>query len=48
MSPVGCGFLPKETSWHHQAHIVALVRAAIHEAYPGDDVPQRYVSLLPW
>ncbi|KAL3792433.1 hypothetical protein HJC23_001551 [Cyclotella cryptica] len=40
VSPVGCGFLPKETSWHHQAHVVALVRAALNEAYPDDDSPQ--------
>ena len=32
--PTGEGFLPKETSWHHQNHIVALVRAALAEAFP--------------
>jgi N6-L-threonylcarbamoyladenine synthase len=41
VSPVGCGFLPKETSWHHQGHVVGLVRAALSEAYPGDKRPQR-------
>lgn len=45
VSPVGCGFLPKETSWHHQAHVVSLVRAALEEAYPHDEVPQRYVQI---
>lgn len=45
VSPVGCGFLPKETSWHHQAHVVALVRAALDEAYPDDTEPQRYVRI---
>ena len=44
VSPVGCGFLPKETSWHHQAHVVGLVRAALEEAYPDDEKPHRYVS----
>jgi len=32
ISPTGHGFLPKETSWHHQNHVVALVRTAISEA----------------
>jgi N6-L-threonylcarbamoyladenine synthase len=44
VSPVGCGFLPKETSWHHQAHVVTLVRAALDQAYPDDDKPERYVQ----
>jgi N6-L-threonylcarbamoyladenine synthase len=30
--PAGQGFLPRETAWHHQAHIVALVRMALTEA----------------
>jgi len=33
--PTGQGFLPKETAWHHQAHIVAIVRAALNEAFPN-------------
>ena len=32
--PCGHGFLPKETAWHHQAHIVSLVKAALAEAFP--------------
>jgi N6-L-threonylcarbamoyladenine synthase len=33
VAPTGHGFLPKETAWHHQAHVVALVRAALCEAF---------------
>lgn len=32
ITPAGQGFLPKETAWHHQAHIVSLVRLAIQDA----------------
>jgi len=32
--PIGQGFLPRETALHHQNHIVALVKAAINEAFP--------------
>ena len=32
ISPAGQGFLPRETAWHHQAHINALVRLALTEA----------------
>ena len=32
IAPMGHGFLPKQTAWHHQAHVVALVRTAITEA----------------
>jgi N6-L-threonylcarbamoyladenine synthase len=32
ITPAGQGFLPKETAWHHQAHIAPLVRAALKEA----------------
>ena len=28
----GEGFLPRETAWHHQAHVVPLVREALREA----------------
>ena len=28
----GEGFLPRETAWHHQAHVAALVRLALAEA----------------
>ena len=37
VAPVGHGFLPKETARHHQAHIAALIRTALHEAFPDDD-----------
>jgi N6-L-threonylcarbamoyladenine synthase len=30
--PTGHGFLPKETAWHHQRHVVALVKTALVEA----------------
>lgn len=29
---LGQGFLPRETAWHHQSHINALVRLALQEA----------------
>lgn len=32
LSPPGEGFLPRETAWHHQRHVVALVRLALVEA----------------
>ena len=32
ITPAGQGFLPRETAWHHQQHIVALVRIALTEA----------------
>ena len=32
ITPAGQGFLPRETAWHHQNHIVALVRLAMNEA----------------
>jgi len=32
ITPAGQGFLPKETAWHHQAHIVAVVKTALLEA----------------
>jgi N6-L-threonylcarbamoyladenine synthase len=31
----GQGFLPRETAWHHQRHVAALVRAALVEAGVG-------------
>mmetsp|Transcript_10904 Transcript_10904/g.26021 ORF Transcript_10904/g.26021 Transcript_10904/m.26021 type:complete len:506 (+) Transcript_10904:92-1609(+) len=34
--PTGHGFLPKQTAVHHQNHIVALVKAALMEAFPND------------
>lgn len=32
ITPAGQGFLPRETAWHHQQHIVALVRQTLQEA----------------
>lgn len=32
VAPTGHGFLPKQTAWHHQQHVVPLVRAALQEA----------------
>lgn len=29
ITPAGQGFLPKETAWHHQAHVAAMVRTAL-------------------
>jgi len=55
VSPKGCGFLPKETAWHHQAHVVALIRAALNEAFPQDEntsddtqqhKPEEYLSAI--
>lgn len=44
--PTGHGFLPKETSWHHQAHIVALVRTALTEAFPINPNPETEISAI--
>eukprot|EP00521_Asterionellopsis_glacialis_P016315 CAMPEP_0195301334 /NCGR_PEP_ID=MMETSP0707-20130614/29103_1 /TAXON_ID=33640 /ORGANISM="Asterionellopsis glacialis, Strain CCMP134" /LENGTH=397 /DNA_ID=CAMNT_0040364243 /DNA_START=17 /DNA_END=1210 /DNA_ORIENTATION=+ len=44
IAPTGCGFLPKETAWHHQAHIVAVVRAALEEAFLSSSPQQRRVK----
>jgi N6-L-threonylcarbamoyladenine synthase len=32
ITPPGQGFLPRETAWHHQNHVVGVVRAALDEA----------------
>jgi N6-L-threonylcarbamoyladenine synthase len=32
ITPPGTGFLPKETAWHHQAHIIPLVRCCLNES----------------
>lgn len=37
LTPPGQGFLPRETAWHHQAHIVGLVRLALEEAGLAQD-----------
>jgi N6-L-threonylcarbamoyladenine synthase len=46
VAPTGHGFLPKETAWHHQAHVVALVRAALNEAFPGEQSPELRISAV--
>jgi N6-L-threonylcarbamoyladenine synthase len=45
-APAGEGFLPKETAWHHQAHIVGLVRAALSEAFPHNSHPEKQLSAI--
>ena len=30
--PAGSGFLPRETAWHHQQHVISLVRHALTTA----------------
>jgi N6-L-threonylcarbamoyladenine synthase len=32
ITPAGQGFLPRETAWHHQAHVVAMTRQALQDA----------------
>ena len=44
IAPTGQGFLPKQTAMHHQQHIVALVRAALLEAFPDENHPQSLIS----
>jgi N6-L-threonylcarbamoyladenine synthase len=44
ISPSGCGFLPRETSWHHQVYIVPLIRAALIEAYPHEPHPHKRIN----
>lgn len=46
VAPTGQGFLPKETALHHQNHIVALVRVALMEAFPGDEHPETLLSAI--
>lgn len=46
VAPTGHGFLPKETAWHHQAHIVPLIRAALLEAFPDDTHPEKRLSAI--
>ena len=36
ISPPGFGFLPRETAWHHQNHVVALIKTALRDASIGD------------
>lgn len=44
IAPTGQGFLPKQTATHHQNHIVALVRAALSEAFPDEKQPETLLS----
>jgi N6-L-threonylcarbamoyladenine synthase len=44
--PSGQGFLPKETAWHHQQHVVPLVRAALSEAFPDEAHPEQMVAAI--
>jgi N6-L-threonylcarbamoyladenine synthase len=46
VAPTGQGFLPKQTATHHQNHIVALVRAALSEAFPDEEHPERLLSAI--
>jgi N6-L-threonylcarbamoyladenine synthase len=46
ISPPGQGFLPKETACHHQAHIVAVVRAALNEAFPDEKDAAVHLSAI--
>lgn len=47
VAPTGHGFLPKPTALHHQAHITALIRTALTEAFPDpSDDPSRNVSAV--
>lgn len=46
IAPTGMGFLPKETAWHHQAHIVALVRTALAEAFPDENKPEKHIDAI--
>jgi N6-L-threonylcarbamoyladenine synthase len=44
IAPTGQGFLPKQTARHHQNHIVALIRAALSEAFPDEEHPETLIS----
>ena len=47
IAPTGQGFLPRETAWHHQAHIVPLVRAALEEAFHDEkNPPESLISAI--
>ncbi|KAL7509568.1 hypothetical protein ACHAXN_006519 [Cyclotella atomus] len=45
VSPVGFGFLPKETSWHHQAHVVGNLSAIAFTLGPGMGGPLRSCAI---
>ncbi|CAN0382292.1 unnamed protein product, partial [Discosporangium mesarthrocarpum] len=42
VTPPGTGFLPRETSMHHQQHIVALVRQVLKES----QLEPRHVDMI--
>jgi N6-L-threonylcarbamoyladenine synthase len=42
--PSGQGFLPKETAWHHQQHVVSLIRAALTETFPEESHPEQLIA----
>jgi N6-L-threonylcarbamoyladenine synthase len=47
IAPTGEGFLPKQTATHHQNHVVALIRAALLEAFPEEtDSPSSLLSAI--
>eukprot|EP00535_Pseudo-nitzschia_heimii_P013554 CAMPEP_0197199066 /NCGR_PEP_ID=MMETSP1423-20130617/33695_1 /TAXON_ID=476441 /ORGANISM="Pseudo-nitzschia heimii, Strain UNC1101" /LENGTH=388 /DNA_ID=CAMNT_0042652917 /DNA_START=1 /DNA_END=1164 /DNA_ORIENTATION=+ len=46
IAPTGQGFLPKQTATHHQNHVVALVRAALTEAFPDEEHPESLISAI--
>jgi len=46
IAPTGQGFLPKQTATHHQNYIVALVRAALLEAFPDEEHPEILISAI--
>lgn len=46
VAPTGCGFLPRETATHHQNHIVAIIRAALEEAFPNEIKPETKISAI--
>uniref|UniRef100_A0A7S4A950 N(6)-L-threonylcarbamoyladenine synthase n=1 Tax=Pseudo-nitzschia australis TaxID=44445 RepID=A0A7S4A950_9STRA len=46
IAPTGQGFLPRQTATHHQNHIVALVRAALLEAFADEQHPEKMISAI--
>jgi N6-L-threonylcarbamoyladenine synthase len=44
ITPAGQGFLPRETAWHHQQHINALVRQVL---YLHCEATKRVILCLP-
>jgi N6-L-threonylcarbamoyladenine synthase len=44
-APSGQGFQPRHTALHHQAHIIALIRTALAEAFPDHDTSLAWSSI---